>query len=148
MAFLVVLAGSASAQEFRNTSWHMSKDQVLASEGARLVSDQDLKGNQEQVVFQSYLAGYPVTITYLLEDDALLSASYTFRRDSDHAAWNVVKQDLQSRNGPPSFERENLAGWRLAKTEIALAHLKDGTTYVAYWEKTYFARMNNLPAGP
>jgi hypothetical protein len=125
----------------------MSKDQVIASEGARLVSELDLKGNQQQVVFQSYLAGFPVTITYLLENNALLSASYTFRRDLDHAAWDAMKHDLQSRDGPPAFEQENLVGWRMPKTEIALAHLKDGTTYVAYWEKSYFARINNLPSG-
>lgn len=147
-ALLVVIATSASAQEFRKTSWHMSRGQVIASEAANLVSDQDLKGNQEQVTFQSYVAGFPVTITYLLENDALLSASYTFRRDLDRAAWDAMKQDLQSRNGPPAFEQDNLAGWRLANTEIALAHLRDGTTYVAYWEKAYFARMNGLHASP
>ena len=146
-ALLVSLASSASAQEFRKTSWLMSKNQVIASEGARLVSEQDLKGNQEEIVFQSYLAGFPVTITYLLENDALLSASYTFHRDVDRAAWDAMKQDLRSRNGPPAFEQEDLVGWRLPKTEVALAHLKDATTYVAYWEKSYFARINNLPPG-
>jgi hypothetical protein len=55
-----------------------------------------------------------------------------------------MKGDLTKRNGMPSFERKELVGWRLEKTEIALTHLSDGTTYVAYWEKSYFARMNNL----
>ncbi|HET6451440.1 MAG TPA: hypothetical protein VFI08_09015 [Spirochaetia bacterium] len=146
-ALLVSLAATAGAQEFRKTSWLMNREQVIASEGASLVSETDLKGNQQQVVFQSYLGGFPVMITYLLENDALLSASYTFRRDADRSAWAAMKQDLVTKNGPPSFEQENLLGWRLPKTEIALAHLKDGTTYVAYWEKSYFARINNLPPG-
>jgi hypothetical protein len=144
--FLLLTAG-AFAQEFRKTSWLMSKEQVIASEGASLVSELDLDGNQQQVIFQSSLVGFPVTITYLLQNDELLSASYTFRRDLDRAAWDAMRQDLQARNGPPTFEQENLVGWRLPKTEIALAHLKDGTTYVAYWEKKYFARINNLAAG-
>jgi hypothetical protein len=142
---LVSLASTAFAQEFRRTSWLMSKEQIIASEGGSLVSELDLKDNQQQVVFQSYVYGFPVTITYLLQNDALLSASYTFRRDRDRAAFDMMKKDLVGKNGAPAFEQDNLAGWRLPKTEIALAHLKDGTTYVAYWEKSYFARLNNLP---
>jgi hypothetical protein len=39
-------------------------------------------------------------------------------------------------------------GWRLERTEVALTYLPNKTCYVAFWEKTYFARMNNLgPAG-
>ena len=55
-----------------------------------------------------------------------------------------MKQDLVGRNGAPSFEKESLAGWRLDRSEIALAHLRDGTTHVSYWEKSYFARINSL----
>jgi len=140
---LLLAAGSAFAQDFRGTTWLMSKDQVIASENLRVASELSQKG-QQQVVFQTYINGFPVTITYLLENDALLSASYTFRRDVDRRAWVAMIQDLSGKNGPPAFEQENLAGWRLPKTEIALAHLKDGTTYIAYWEKSYFARINHL----
>jgi hypothetical protein len=88
--------------------------------------------------------GFPATITYLLENDKLLSASYTFKRDPDRKAFDFMKLDLTSRNGKPAFEKENLVGWRLERTEIALAHLPDGSSYAAYWEKAYFARINNL----
>ncbi len=142
---LVAVAESAFAQEFRKTSWLMSKEEVIASEAGRAVSETDLNDHQQQIVFQSYVNGFRVTITYLLQNDELLSASYTFRWDRDRAAFDAMKQDLQGRNGAPAFVQEDLVGWRLAKTEIALAHLKDGTTYVAYWEKSYFARLNNLP---
>jgi hypothetical protein len=143
---LMVLAAAAWAQEFRATSWLMSRQEVMASEAGRAVSEVDLTDHQKQIVFQSYLAGFSVTITYLLQNDELMSASYTFRRDRDRAAFDFMRSDLQSKNGAPSFDKQDLVGWRLPKTEIALAHLKDGSTYVAYWEKSYFARLNSLPA--
>ncbi len=149
-ALALLLAGAASAafgQEFRGTTWLMSRDQVVASEGTRVVSELTQKG-QLQVVFKTYVDGMPTTLTYLLENNALLSASYTFLRDTDRRAWVAMMQDLTEKSGSPAFEQDNLAGWRLAKTEIALAHLKDGTTYVAYWEKAYFARINHLPPPP
>jgi hypothetical protein len=140
---LLLAAGALFGQEFRGTTWLMTKDQVIASENLRVTSELSQKG-QQQVVFQTYVDGFPVMLTYLLEHDALLSASYTFRKDVDRRAWVAMMQDLTQKDGPPSFEQDNLAGWRLEKTEVALAHLKDGTTYVAYWEKSYFARINHL----
>ena len=143
VAVLLLLSYSTFALEFRKTSWLMSKEEVIASESGRVVSELSLPG-QQQIVFQTLVNGFPATITYLLENDKLLSASYTFKRDIDRAAFDAMKQDLIGTNGKPSFERDDLVGWRLERTEIALAHLKDGTSYAAYWEKTYFARINNL----
>lgn len=140
---LLLAAVAAFPQEFRGTTWLMTHDQVVATEKLRVTSESRVNG-QQQVVYQTYLDGFSVTVTYLLENDALLSASYTFRRDGDRRAWVAMMQDLTQKYGPTAFEQENLAGWRLPKTEIALAHLKDGTTYVAYWEKSYFARINHL----
>ena len=139
----LILSYSSFALEFRKTSWLMTKEQVIASETGRVVSELSLPG-QQQIVFRTMVNGFPATITYLLENDKLLSASYTFKRDMDRAAFDAMKQELTAKNGKPSFEKDDLVGWRLNKTEIALAHLKDGTTYAAYWEKTYFARINNL----
>ena len=143
MAFLF-LACNAFALEFRNTSWLMSKEEVIASETGRIVSELSLPG-QQQVVFRALVNGFPATITYLLENDKLLSASYTFKRDLERVAFDAMKRELTGANGKPTFEKPDLLGWRLQRTEIALAHLPDGTSYAAYWEKTYFARLNNLP---
>jgi hypothetical protein len=144
-AFLTV-AYASFALEFRNTSWLMSKEEVIASEGGRVISELNLLG-QQQVVFRALVHGFPATITYILENDKLLSASYTFKKDTDLEAYDAMKQELTTQNGSPSFEKEYLVGWRLLKTEIALAHLRDGSSYVAYWEKSYFARINNLAGG-
>jgi len=140
----LLLAYSSFALEFRNTSWLMTGEEVIASEAGRVVSDLSLPG-QQQIVFQTLVNGFPATITYILENDKLLSASCTFKRDLDRRAFESMKQDLTVKNGKPAFEQENLVGWRLERTEIALAHLPDGTSYAAYWEKAYFARINNLP---
>ena len=55
-----------------------------------------------------------------------------------------MKKDLEGRIGGPAFEKENILGWRLDRSEVALAYLRDKTTQVSYWEKSYFARMNKL----
>ncbi len=142
LAFLSI-AGSSFALEFRNTTWLMTKEEVVKSEPGLFVSELNLKG-QQQIVFQALVNGFPATITYILENDQLISASYTFRKDLDRAAFDAMKQDLVGRDGSPTFEKENLLGWRLEGSEIALAHLRDSTTQVSYWEKSYFARINKL----
>jgi hypothetical protein len=119
----------------------MSRDEVVASEPGRVLSERDLP-DQRQIVYRTLIAGIPATITYTLENNKLLSASYTFRRDADRKAYTFMRQDLATQNGAPVFEKEDLVGWRTEKTEIALAHLSDGTSYVAFWEKEYFLRMN------
>ncbi len=121
----------------------MTREEVIASETGPVVSELSLPG-QRQILFRALVNGFPATITYLLENNQLLSASCNFKRDFDHKAFDAMKLDLTGRNGKPAFEKENLVGWRLVKTEIALAHLPDGTSYAAYWEKSYFARINNL----
>ena len=142
LAFFLLAYGSF-ALEFRKSSWLMTSDEVIASETARIVSETYQSG-QQQIVFRTQVSGFPATITYILEKDKLLSASCTFTRDSSRKAFNAMLQDLIDQKGKPSFERDNLVGWRLERTEIALAHLPDGTSYAAYWEKEYFARINNL----
>jgi hypothetical protein len=140
---LLAVAGSSFAAEFRNTTWLMSKEEVVKSEPGLFVSELNVKG-QQQIVFRALVNGLPATITYFLENDKLLSASYTFRRDLDRAAFDAMKKNLVGRNGAPAFEKENLLGWRLERSEIALVHLRDETTQTSYWEKSYFARINKL----
>jgi hypothetical protein len=141
-AFICV-ANGCFALEFRNTSWLMTGVDVIASETSRAVSEASYS-NQRQIVFRSVVNGYTATITYLLEDDKLLSASYTFTKDLSSRAFEAMKKDLLVKNGVPSVQTDTLLAWRLAKTEIALTHLTDGTTQAGYWEKSYFARINNL----
>jgi hypothetical protein len=139
----LLLAYSSFALEFRKSSWLMTSDEVIASETARIVSETYQSG-QQQIVFRTQVSGFPATITYILENDKLFSASCTFKRDPNRKAFNAMLQELIDQKGKPSFEKDNLVGWRLERTEIALAHLPDGTSYAAYWEKQYFARINNL----
>jgi hypothetical protein len=146
-AALLSVAWGSFAAEFRNTTWMMSEQQVSDSEDTRMVSALTL-GTTRQLVFQTKVGGFPVTITYTLENGKLLSASMSFHDDADGAAFGAMKKALVGKNGTPAFQKADLIAWRLERTEIALSRLPDGTTYVAYWEKAYFARINNLaPAG-
>jgi hypothetical protein len=140
----ICLTYAAFAQEFRKTSWLMTKAEVVASEGTRAVYEASFQG-QQQVIYQSLVFGFAATITYLLENDKLLAASYAFKRDSGRSAWDAMKKDLTTRDGTPSFQNDHLLVWRLANTEIAVTHLPDGSTRADYWEKTYFARINSMP---
>jgi len=144
---LLCLAFSSFAQDFRATTWLMTKTQVIDTEKTRVISEESFAG-QQQLVFQSLVYGFSATITYLLVDDRLLSASYTFRKDADRSAFDAVSKDLIGKYGPATLQKGTLLGWRLDKTEIALTHLADGTTQAGFWEKSYFARINGLAAGP
>jgi hypothetical protein len=143
LSFFFIAASTTFALEFRNTSWLMTREQVIAAETGRVVSIVDAPG-QQQIVVRTVVSGFNATVTYTLENDKLLSASCSFKKDRDSAAFDAVKQDLVRKNGAPAFEKPGLMGWSLEQTEIALAHLPDGTTYTAYWEKSYFARINHL----
>jgi hypothetical protein len=121
----------------------MTRDEVVASEPGRVLSERVMP-DQLQIVYKTLVNGIQATITYTLENDKLLSGSYTFRRDASRKAFDIMRQDLVTRNGAPAFERGDIVGWRLEKTEIALAHLSDGTSYVAFWEKEYFRRLNRM----
>jgi hypothetical protein len=140
---LCAVAGTLFAAEFRNATWLMSKEEVVKSEPGLFVSELNLPG-QQQIVFRALVNGITAIITYILENDKLISASYTFRRDLDRAAFDAMRKDLVGRDGDPAFEKDNILGWRLDRSEIALAHLRDNTTQVSYWEKSYFAKINRL----
>lgn len=143
----ILSAFSASAVEFRNTTWQMSADQVIASEQGSTPSETRASG-QVQLVYKTYMDGIAGAITYTLEDDRLVSASYSFKNDRALHVFTRMSKDLQNRHGKPAFQTAKLAVWRLEKTEIALTHLPDNTCYAAYWEKGYFAQMNQLSRGP
>ncbi|MCX5841389.1 MAG: hypothetical protein NTY16_08060 [Deltaproteobacteria bacterium] len=143
-AVLFILAAiSSSGLEFRNTSWQMNRDQVVASEQGCIVSEINVSG-QQQIVYKAYVNGYAGNITYVLENDKLLSASYRFKNDHHMEIYNYMNAELLDRYGKPSMQTGKLVVWRLENTEIALAHLPDNTCYVAYWEKNYFAQMSQI----
>jgi hypothetical protein len=134
----------AAAADFRGISWLMTEDQVASVEGTNAVSEKDLPG-QREVIYKGWVAGNWATITYLFENNALLSATYTIAADKDRAAYAAVKKEIARVSGAAALDKTDLAAWRLNRSEIALAHLADGTTYAALWEKSYFARLHAPP---
>jgi len=145
-ALLLAAYGSFGA-DFRKASWLMTRDQVIASEDARVDSEREFAG-QQQLVFRAQLNGHSGSVTYLLEDNQLRAASYNFRNDDDRQMYSYMKSFLTGAYGKPAIQKDQMVGWRLDRTEIALTYLPSKACYVAFWEKEYFARINNLdPSG-
>jgi hypothetical protein len=147
IAALVLLATQAlAAADFRSTSWLMTRDQVTAAEGGPAIPMGD-QGGRQQLLFKTYVDGKSCSITYYFENDALVSASYSFRADTNREAYEVMKKRITGGYGAPSMEKDAMLAWRLPRTEIALTWLPDTSSYVVYWQKEYFARINGLAAG-
>jgi hypothetical protein len=141
--FLVLLASSAFPSDFRKTSWLMSKEQVQASEDGTLITERNVAGQQE-VIYRAQFEGYEGSVTYVLEDDKLLAATYNYPKDDTRQVYSHMKESLTRQFGAPSLQTDNLAVWRSERTEVALAYRTEKACYVAFWEKAYFARINNL----
>jgi hypothetical protein len=143
-AILFIFSTSASfGMDFRNTSWQMSRGDVIASEIGRPISETNV-ANQQEIVYTIFINDVAGKITYLLKNDRLLSASYSFKNDQSMQVFNIMNKELINKYGKPNFQSGKLVVWRLEKTEIALTHLPDNTCYVAYWEKAYFAQTNQM----
>ncbi len=121
----------------------MDREQVLASEKATVVSESIALGLR-QIVCKIFVNGFTGSVTYMLENDKLISASVSFRNDRTMEMFNQMSKDLSNKHGKPAFQTGKLIVWRLPATEIALAHLPNNMCYVAYWEKGYFAQMNRM----
>jgi hypothetical protein len=139
----VFLAYGSFASDFRKTSWLMSKNQVLASEDGTLVTERNIAGQQE-VIYRAQFEGYLGSVTYMLENDRLLAATYNYQRDDTRQVYSHMKESLTREFGKPSLQTDSLAVWRSERTEIALTFRAEKTCYVAFWEKGYFARINKL----
>ena len=121
----------------------MTRDQVAAAENANADSETEFAG-QHQMVFHSFVDGHSAAITYLLENNQLRAASYRIRNDENRQVYAFMRDFLTRTYGAPTVQKDQLVGWRPARSEIALTWLPDKTCYVAFWDKEYFARMNNL----
>jgi hypothetical protein len=139
----VFCACSLFASDFRKTSWLMTKEQVLASEDGTIVTERNVAGQQE-VVYRARFEGYEGSVTYVLENDRLLAASYNYKKDETRKVYSHMKESLTRQYGKPAVQTDSLAVWRSERTEIALAYRAEKTCYVAFWEKGYFARINKL----
>jgi hypothetical protein len=146
-AVFFLAAYCSFADDFRKTSWLMTRDQIIASEDTQVDSEMEFAG-QQQVVFRALVKGHSGSITYLLENNQLRAASYNFGNDERRQIYSYMKDSLTTRYGKPSIHKDEMLGWRLERTEIALTYLPNKSCYVAFWEKAYFARLNNLsPSG-
>ena len=136
---------SALAFDFRSVSWMMSRDQVVASENGSILSEHGF-GGQQELLYQTSLNGYAGSLSYTLENDRLVAAAFSCPTDNHGELFRYLKGILTTQYGPPTFQSDRLIGWRMNRTEIALAFLSGRLCHLSYWEKSYFARINNLAA--
>ena len=121
----------------------MTREQIVATEDGNLDSEMEF-GGQQQLIFRARVSGRSGAVTYLLENNQLRAASYNFRNDENRQVYAYMKELLTRSYGNPSVQKGEMVGWRLERTEIALTYLPDKACYVAFWEKAYFAKINNL----
>ena len=146
VAVLLFVSLSALAFDFRSVSWMMSRDQVVAAEAGSIMSEHGF-GGQQELLYQTSLNGYSGSLSYTLENDRLVAAAFSFPGDYHGELFQFLKGTLTSQYGPPTFQTDRLVGWRMSRTEIALAFVSGRVCHLSYWEKTYFARINGLPPG-
>ncbi len=144
--FLIVCCSAFSA-DFRSVSWMMTRDQVVDAERGAIVSERALSG-QREILYQTTLNGYAGSLSYTLEDDRLVAAAYNFPGDYRAELFGSLKETLTRLYGPPSFQSDRLVGWRMNRTEVALAFVSGRVCHLSYWEKSYFARINDLSSPP
>ena len=85
----------------------MTRDDVVASELGRAVSETNFEG-QQQIVYKTYINEFAGNITYMLENNRLLSASYSFKNDQAMQVFNLMNKELINKYGKPYFQSGKL----------------------------------------
>jgi hypothetical protein len=141
--WIIVLAGviclsvlmTAYTQDFRQTSWGMSKEEVKTIESAELdYESDDILGYNVKIGIKNFLCGY-----YFLEDK-LYRAGYHYldnhTNDNDYIVeYEELKELLIQKYGEPKIDemiwkndlfKDDVQHWGMA---ICMGHLKYHTTW-------------------
>ncbi len=80
-AFIFLLPGLVSSQvpTFRNTTWGMTRNQIRQAEDAKLISHAE---SENELVYETELAGLNCILTYYFVDNQLSGASYKLRDEA------------------------------------------------------------------
>lgn len=71
LAFLLIISCSVSANDFRNTSWGMSKAEVKEAETKVLEAEKE-----NLLVYQDKVLGFPTGVSYIFAKGKLVRAKY------------------------------------------------------------------------
>jgi hypothetical protein len=98
---VIVATFTIMSQDFRKTTWGMSKSQVKSIESSGLVSE-----TSELLVYQATLAHFEVQFGYIFSEDKLTRAKYilteTHSNNNDYISdYNVLNNLLKKKYGEP-----------------------------------------------
>lgn len=133
---LISISSSASARDFREISWGMTKLEVLSTEDLNPLS---FKGSY--VIYETYVAEKKMLIIYEFLYNTLVKASYTFKtRDKDD--YEKYHDILSEKYGSPTFDLnynplDYRYKWETDTTKVFFRPGKDRTCRIDYESKEY-----------
>ncbi len=127
---------TASASDFREVSWGMSKLEVLSTEDLNPIS---FKGSY--VIYETYVIGKKMMIIYEFLYNNLIKASYTFK-NKDKSEYEKFHDILTEKYGSPIFDMDYNPldykyKWETSETKILFRPGKDRTSRIDYESKEY-----------
>ncbi len=107
---LIITTFTVMSQDFRNSTWGMSKSRVIATEKSKLVKD-----TTDLLVYQTTLAGYKVYAGYIFSDNKLTRARYIVAEphinNNDYISqYNFFNDLLKNKYGAPV---EDKVDWKI-----------------------------------
>lgn len=136
LLLVLVLASVASIchGQFRNTTWGMSLDEVVAAEGAGEISHGRENGRERTIMsFTRRLLGYQTAVSFHFYDGdsfffhygELRTARYQIYSSREDDAYAEVYSALLERFGSPDHTQDSRTIWVEGRTEISLSEWPD-----------------------
>ena len=110
MLLFCVETSLAAKKHFRNATWGMSLADVKASENFQLAIPAGGILTPNSVVYDGWVMGQPVLITYVFAHDRLVRGKYLLKLDDTFYdmhidAYDEFKDDLEKKYGPPDQDK-------------------------------------------
>lgn len=77
----LLLPSLGHAQDFRNSTWEMTKHDLIIKEGLKLILDHEKDGSNFLVYGYEYFGGYETRVVYELKRGLLIGAKYEITID-------------------------------------------------------------------
>lgn len=133
---ILMTSGLIYGQDFRKTTWGMTKAQVKQTETSEIIKETD-----DVLAYRADLAGYQSFVIYIFAGDKLTRAKYSIIEEHSNkndyiSDFNSIKELLQKKYGIPKEDekiwkndlyKDDYSQWGFA---VSLGHL----TYYSSWE--------------
>jgi len=133
---ILMTSGLIYGQDFRKTTWGMTKAQVKQTETGKILKETD-----DILAYRAELAGYESFVIYIFADDKLTRAKYSIIEEHSNkndyiSDYNAIKELLTKKYGSPKEDetvwkndlyKDDYSQWGFA---VSLGHLM----YYSSWE--------------